>query len=165
MGPVSVSAPIDAPREEVFEFLSDLANRPAFTDHFLDEFRLERMESAGVGAAARMHLEDRGMWVETVIEEIEAPYRILERGHGGRWDRVPITTSWELTEGPAPDGCEVTVRFVTEPSHPLDRIRELGAERWYRRQWSRALSRLREIVESGGRPGRLEVAGGAHLPV
>ena len=166
MGPISVSAPIDAPREDVFEFLCDLANRPSFTDHFLAEFRLERIESAGVGAAARMRVAERGIWMETVIEELSPPHRILERGRGGRWDRIPTTTAWELVEGPTPTGCEVTVRFVTEPSHPLDRARELlGVERFYRRQWARALSRLRKILESGGRPARLEVAGGAHLPV
>ena len=166
MGPISVSAPIDAPRERVFDFLSDLANRPAFTDHFIDQFRLERIEPAGVGAAARMLVKERGMWMETVIEELARPHSILERGHGGRWDRIPVTTSWEVVEGPTPNGCEVTVRFVTEPRHPLDRARELfGAERFYRRQWSRALSRLREIIESDRQPERVEVAGGAHLPV
>ena len=35
MGPISVKTPIDAPRERVYEFLCDLANRPSFTDHFV----------------------------------------------------------------------------------------------------------------------------------
>jgi hypothetical protein len=60
----------------------------------------------------------------------------------------------------------VTLAFLTEPSHPLDRARELfGAERFYRRQWSRALSRLKELIESEAQPRRVVVAGGAHLPV
>jgi hypothetical protein len=55
---------------------------------------------------------------------------------------------------------------MTEPSHPLDRARELfGAERFYRRQWSRALSRLKELIESDAAPWRVAVAGGAHFPV
>ena len=86
---------IDAPRERVFAFLCDLANRPAFTDHFIAEFRLERLESSGVGAAARMRIEGSLKWMETVIDEVEPPYRIRERGAGGRWDRVPATTVWE----------------------------------------------------------------------
>ena len=164
MGPVKATKTIDAPREAVFEVLSDLANRPAFTDHFLDVFRLERLESFGVGAAARMRVKGRGMWMETVIEEASAPHRIRERGKGGRLDRVPIATYWELVEE-LPGSCEVAVSFWTGPSHPLDRLRELrGAERFYRRSWSHALARLKEIAESGRPPERLVVAGAARVP-
>ncbi|HMC06059.1 MAG TPA: SRPBCC family protein [Solirubrobacterales bacterium] len=163
MGPVKATKKIDAPREAVFEVLCDLANRPAFTDHFLDEFRLERLESSGVGAAARMRVNGR-MWMETVIEEASAPHRIRERGKGGRLDRIPILTYWELIEE-LPGSCEVAVSFWTDPSHPLDRLRELrGAERSYRRSWSHALSRLKEIVESGRPPERIVVAGAARVP-
>jgi hypothetical protein len=159
MGPISVTRAIDTPRETVFAILCDLANRPAFTDHFISELRLERLESSGVGAAARMRISKRRMWMETVIEEVEAPYRIRERGTGGRWDRIPIVTFWELTDGAA-RGCEVTVSFWTEPSHPVDRLRELlGAERFYRRNWSIALERLKELVESGRELERVGVAG------
>jgi uncharacterized protein YndB with AHSA1/START domain len=165
MGPISVTKPIDAPRGRVFECLRDLANRPAFTDHFIDQFRLERLESAGVGAAARMRITKRRIWMETVIVDVSPPHWILERGKGGRWDRIPITTSWELVEG-AGTGCEVTLSFLTEPSHPLDRLRErLGAERFYRRQWGIALSRLKELVEAGRPLERVVVAGGDRLPV
>ncbi len=59
----------------------------------------------------------------------------------------------------------MTLRFWTEPSHPLDRLREkLGAERFYRRQWSIALSRLKQLVESGSHPDRVVVAGAPRLP-
>ena len=103
--------------------------------------------------------------METVIDEVSPPHRIHERGAGGRWDRIPITTSWELIE-PGPSGCEVTLRFWTGPSHPLDRLREkLGAERYYRRQWSIALSRLKRLIESGRPPARVVVAGAPRLPV
>src|SRR5215210_502109 len=100
MGPVSASKAIDAPREEVFRLLCDLANRPAFTDHFMSGFRLERIDSSGVGAAARLRITVPGLWMETVIEEVSAPHRIVERGKGGRLDRIPIQTAWELAEGP-----------------------------------------------------------------
>jgi uncharacterized protein YndB with AHSA1/START domain len=166
MGPISVTKAIDAPREQLFDFISDLANRPSFTDHFLRDYRLERFESAGVGAAARMRIEKSGPWMETVIVEASRPYRIMERGKGGRLDRIPILTAWELVEGPGAATSEVTVRFGTEPTHPIDRIHELRrGERFYRRQWSAALSRLKDMIESG-RPGeRVVIAGGARLPV
>ncbi len=166
MGPISVNAAVDAPRERVFDFLADLANREAFTGHFLSEYRLERFESAGVGASARMRITKPRLWMETVIIEAERPYRILERGKGGRLDRVPILTAWEIVEGPAPQTSVVTVRFGTEPAHPVDRIRELRfGERFYRRQWSAALSRLKDIIESGRPAERIVVAGGARTPI
>ena len=39
--------------------------------------------------------------METVIVEAARPHRILERGKGGRLDRIPIITGWELVDGPA----------------------------------------------------------------
>lgn len=157
---------IDAPRERVFDFLCDLANRPAITSHFVDQFRLERLQSAGVGAAARFRIGERGLWMETVIEEAARSHRVYERGAGGRWDRIPIFTVWELVEGPVADTCEATVIFWTEPSHPFDRLRDLvpGAERWYRRQWSKALGRLRAAIEGELPVERLTVAGGDRVP-
>ncbi len=169
MGPVSASVSIDAPRESVIGLITDLGFRPGFTDHFIDEYRLERIEPEGVGAAARFRIEHRGIWMETVIAEVDAPYRVLERGRGGRLDRVPISTAWELVEGPSADSCTVTVTFVTEPQTLPDRAMDAGrglrgAERWYRRQWKRALARLRELAESGATPERVVVAGADRIP-
>jgi uncharacterized protein YndB with AHSA1/START domain len=166
MGPISVSRSIDAPRERVYDFLCDLANRPAFTDHFIVEYRLERFESAGVGAAARLRIARGGLWMETVVTDAERPYRILEQGKGGRLDRIPILTAWEIVEGPGSNSSEVTLRFGTEPSHPVDRLHELlRGERYFRRQWSTALARLKDLIESGRPAKRVVIAGGAHLPV
>ena len=154
MGPISVTDAIDVPRESVFDFVGDLANRPAFTDHFLRDFRLERFESAGVGASARMAVAKAHLWMETLIVELDRPYRI------------PILTAWEVVEGPAAATSEITVRFGTEPAHPVDRLRELRfGERFYRRQWSTALSRLKDILESGRPAERVGIAGGARMPV
>ena len=165
MRPVSASISIDAPRERVFDLICDLASRPAFTDHFLSEYRLERVDPVGVGAAARFRLHESGEWLDTVIEAAERPHMIRERGRGGRLNRVPAFTVWELAPGPSPDACEVRVTFWTEPSHPFDRIRELaGASRWFERNWARALRRLKEVVESGRPIERVSVAGADRLP-
>ena len=166
MGPVSATTPIDAPRERVFDFLNDLANRPAILGGFVDQYRLQRLDSVGVGAAARFRIPEAGFWMESVIEEAEPPHRILERGSGGRLGRIPVTTAWELTEGAAPDGCDVKVVFWTEPATAVDRARDhmLGAKRFYRREWEGVLARLKQAIESGVPVERVAVAGGDRVP-
>jgi len=165
MRPVSATASIDAPRERVFELLSDLSARPAFTDHFLSNLRLLRIEPQGVGAGARFQLQESGDWMDTVIEEVDPPHLLRECGHGGRLNRVPVFTVWELAEGPATGSCEVTVTFWTEPTNPVDRVRELiGASRWFEHAWRRAVARLKQVAEAGGPSERVAVAGEDRLP-
>ena len=161
MGPISAETTIDAPRERVWKRLIDLAYRPSFCDHFQHDFRLERIESAGTGASARFRVEGPRLklWMETVVEEAEEPAQIYERGRGGRLDRIPIFTVWELADG-AGRTTEAKVTFWTEPANPLDRIRERGRpRRWLRRQWARALERLKDQVETGAPVEPVGVAG------
>jgi uncharacterized protein YndB with AHSA1/START domain len=166
MDPVSASVVIDAPRERVFDFLCDLANRPAFLAPFVTDYRLQRLDSAGVGAAARFRIAEDGLWMETVIDEAERPHRILEHGRAGRLGRIPVTTAWEVTEGPGPGSCEVRVTFWTEPRALVDRLRDWapGAERFYRRSWVGALRRLRALIEADAPVERVGVAGGDRIP-
>ena len=166
MLPVTARATIDCPRERAFAFVADLANRPAFTDHFMRSYHLERIPSAGVGAAARFRVEPRAarMWMETVIEVLEPPYMIRELGRGGRQDRIPVHTVWELVAGSS-GTTELSVTFWTEPSHPIDRTKELlGVRGWYRRRWSRALRRLKDVLEADEAVARVRVAGEDRVP-
>lgn len=167
MRPVSATTVIDVPRERVFDFLCELANRESFTRGFVEELRLERIPSSGAGAAARFRVVGRGigMWMETVIEEAERPHRIYEHGRGGRTDRIGVFTVWELVEAGG-EGTEATVTFWTEPSHPWDRIREkFGHARRFRRKWRGAMDRLREVLESGEPVEPVRVAGEPRIPV
>jgi len=163
MGPVSASIEVDVPRERAFAFVADLANRPSFTDHFVSGFHLSRLASSGVGAGARFRFDVplHPTWMESAIAELEAPHLIVERGRGGRGNRVPSTTAWELLEGPGPL-TTIRVSYRTEPAHPVDRAREgLGAARHYERDWRRALRRLRDLLESEAPPAAtVGVAGG-----
>lgn len=164
MGPVSAEVEIDVPRERAFEAISDLGLRPAFTDHFLSDFHLTRIESTGIGAGARFRFAvwPRAVWMDTTIDEVEEPHRLVEHGRGGRLNRIPSTTLWELTEAPG-SLTKVRVSYWTEPSNPVDRALELlsGASVPYERRWREALRRLRELLESGDPTvGRLAVAGG-----
>jgi uncharacterized protein YndB with AHSA1/START domain len=163
MGPLRAETEIDVPRERVFETLNDLAARPSFTDHFLSGFHLTRIEATGIGAGARFRVEAplRSVWMDTAIVELDEPFRIVERGQGGRVNRIPIHTVWELTEGP---GSLTSVRLShwTEPGHVDRRLELLSAGSvWQERGWREALKRLRDGLESGVWDGsRIAVAGG-----
>lgn len=164
MGPISLTISIDAPRERVFDFICDLGTRQSWIDHFVSDYRLERILAQGQGAGARFRVDAPAgvRYMETVIAEVERPFRIVEHGRGGRLDHIPIRTVWELEEGPT---TTVTLTFWTSPSSVFDRVRELGRSRWWKRRWSKALRRMQEIIESGATVPRAEVAGGDRLPV
>lgn len=150
MVPVSAHVFISTPRDEVFDLISDMAARPAFMDHFLHEFRLATPRSTGVGAAARFRLDiplRRATWGETEIIEADRPHRIVERGRAGRLGRARTTTVYELT--PQAGGVtRVEVTFSSEPANWVDRLRDgVGARSWTRRQYRKALERLRRVFE------------------
>jgi uncharacterized protein YndB with AHSA1/START domain len=159
MGPLSITVSIDAPRDRVFDFICDLSLRPSWTDHFASDYRLERIPPAGRGAAARFRVDAPAgiRYMETVIAEAERPYRVVEHGRGGRLDHVPMRLVWELSGGPTTD---VTLTFWTKPPSLLDRVRERGRERWWRRRLGKSLRRLRVLIESGADAQRTGVAGG-----
>jgi hypothetical protein len=163
VGPISLTIPIDAPRERVFDFICDLGIRQSWTDHFAHDYRLERIPAQGQGAAARfsVHAPAGVRYMETVIAEAERPFRVVEHGRGGRLDRIQLRTVWELEEGPT---TTVKLTFWTDPPSAFDRARERGRSRWWKRRWSKALRRMQETIESGTVAPRTEVAGGDRVP-
>ena len=164
MGPINAETEIDVPRERAFSVLADLAARPRFTDHFLSGYHLTRIDSIGLGAGARFRVEAplRSVWMDTTIVAMEEPFRIVERGQGGRVNRIATNTVWELTE--APGGLTaVRLSHWTEPTNPVDRGLEVlsAGSVWQQRSWREALKRLREGLESGQwERERIAIAGG-----
>jgi uncharacterized protein YndB with AHSA1/START domain len=164
MGPISAEIEIDVPRQRAFELIGDLSVRPSFTDHFLSNFHLTRIEPSGVGAGARFRVEAplRKVWMDTTITELEPPHKIVERGLGGRTNRVRTRTVWELTEGPGAL-TKVRVAHWTEPRNPVDRTLEVlsAGSFWQERGWREALRRLRDLLEADAPVAeRIGVAGG-----
>jgi uncharacterized protein YndB with AHSA1/START domain len=164
MGPLAAETEIDVPRRRVFEVIGDLSLRPAFTDYFLSGYHLTRIDPTGVGAGARFRVMAplRKVWMDTTIVELDESHRVVEQGMGGRTNRIPNHTVWELTEGP---GSLTTVRVVhwTEPSNPLDRGLEVlsAGSTFQQRGWREALKRLREGLEQGvWEADRIAIAGG-----
>lgn len=164
MGPIRAETEIDLPREEVFATIADLSQRPAFTDHFLSDFHLTRLEPSGLGAGARFRIQAplRKVWMDTTIVALEEPFQIVEQGMGGRVNRIRSNTVWELT-GDAGALTKLTVAHWTEPTNPLDRALELASAGsiFQERGWREALRRLRDMLESDHpRAERIAVAGG-----
>jgi uncharacterized protein YndB with AHSA1/START domain len=160
--PFTVSATIDKPREEVFEYLADIANHPEFTDHYLVDWRLTRVDSYGTGAGARFRIKaplSRFSWADMTIAELQPPYRILERGRGGKFNRVRMLGTYTLSSGPG-GTTKVEYSLETVPALASDRLMELfGGRRWTRRQAAKAMRRLRTILEEDrGRGRRASVA-------
>jgi uncharacterized protein YndB with AHSA1/START domain len=160
MRPLTVSAVIDAPRERLFDYLVDVANHAEFTDHFLKDFRLERLASRGVGASASFRVEAAaarlplarplfGLWGEIVITSVEPPYRIWIDGHAGRLGRVALAIEYRLVLD-GDDMTKVELTFASEPAKRSDALREaLGARPWLRAKLRTALRRVRSILEEG----------------
>lgn len=144
MRQVTVSTSISAPREDVFDFVVDLAARPAYTDHYLEDFRLARVNAVGLGAAARFKV--RGQWAELTVREADRPRRIVEEIKVGRLGRNRSLALYELSaEGGGLTRVELTT--YSEPATIWDRLTEIGAAGWMRRNTKMALERLRMIFE------------------
>ena len=152
MDPITVSATISRPREEVFEYLADIANHAEFTDHYLVDWRLTREDSYGRGAGARFRIKaplNRFGWADVTLAELQPPFRIVQRGRGGKYNRIKMLGVYELNPGAA-GTTRVTYTFETEPPLPSDRLMELlGGRAWTRRKTGRAMRRLRSILEDG----------------
>ena len=167
MDPVTVSVVIDAPREQVFDYLQDIANHPEFTDHYLVDWHLTRIDSVGRGAGARFRVKapgNRFSWADVTFAEVQRPHRIVEVGRTGKGNRVRTLGVYDLAQGA---GGTTRVRFTleTQPATLADRLMEgLGARSWLKRQNARAMRRLRTVMEEGpavrSPTRRVTVAGG-----
>lgn len=149
MIPVAVDTYISAPREDVYDFVADLANRPAWTDHFQRELHLTRTYSNRAGSALRYRTDPpfgKQLYSDLAIVELDRPRRILEEGVQGKLNGSRVQLVWDFgQEGPALT--RVALEMRTEPGSRLAGLGEFGAHGYYKRQWKTALERLRQIFE------------------
>jgi uncharacterized protein YndB with AHSA1/START domain len=147
--PVQLSITIARPREQVFEYLADVANHAEFSDHYLVDWRLTREDSYGQGAGARFRVKaplNRFSWADISLLEVEPPHRIVEVGRTGKYNRIRHLTTWTLE--PAAGGqTEVGLEIDTQPVLPSDRVMEALDRPFFVRGARRALRRLRSILE------------------
>jgi len=161
MGPVFTEVDIDAPREEIFDYLLDFDTRPFLYGDAVENFRLLRLNSRGVGAGARWQFKRKKAWADSAITAAEPPRRISERGVTGNYNKTTSGTEWEMEET-ATGVTRVRISYWTVPTglaKAFDRM--TGGAGWHRRRLDKAGQRLREAIESG-REEKVEVpvAGG-----
>jgi uncharacterized protein YndB with AHSA1/START domain len=157
--PVTVSTTIGRPREEVFAYLVDVANHLEFSDHYMKDFRLLRIDSSGRGAGARFRRTRplRDIWEDMTFVEVEPPHRIVAFGRGGKFNRIKTTRIFTLDEAGA-DATRVELMTESEPPLLTDKLMETitGYRGWTRRKTGKALRRLQSILEEnedrGARP-------------
>jgi uncharacterized protein YndB with AHSA1/START domain len=162
--PLENEITIARPREEVFDYLADIANHLEFGDHYMKDFRLTRLDSYGRGAGARYRVDAplHDLWGDMTFVEVEPPYRIVAFGRAGKFNRIKTTTIFTLDEAGGPDSTHVEVMTESEPPLPTDRLMEriTGFRGWTRRNTRKALRRLQSILEENEDRGtRATVAG------
>jgi uncharacterized protein YndB with AHSA1/START domain len=165
--PLITEVTIARPREEVWDYLADIANHAEFTDHFLKDWRLTREDTYGVGAGARWKSTaplQRFAWGDATIVEAERPGRIVEVGRTGKYNRIRTISVYELA--PSGRGTRVKLTFESEPKLASDKFLErLGGRGWRKRNQRKAMRRLQSILEEDyGRGTRPTIAGGARKP-
>jgi uncharacterized protein YndB with AHSA1/START domain len=155
--PITVTTTIARSREQVFEYLADIANHAEFTDHYLVDWHLTREDPQGQGAGARFRVKaplSRFSWADVTFADVQPPYRIVERGRGGKFNRIRMLGTYTLSPGTS-DTTRVEYTFETEPPMLSDRLLEaLGGRTWTRHQLNKAMRRLRTILEEGRDRGR-----------
>jgi uncharacterized protein YndB with AHSA1/START domain len=163
--PVALDTYISAPREELFDFVADIAARPAWNDHFQSEFHLTRpTRSAMAGSGARYRTDppfQNQLYTDLAIVELDRPRRIFEEGVQGRLNRGRVQIVWDFFQE-GPELTRVAFEMRTEPGGRLQQVAQgLGAHGYYKRQYKTALERLRMIFEERpeGELARATVAG------
>lgn len=165
MDPVTNDVVISRPVAEVYAYLLDISNHPEFTDHFTQEWHLTREDSVGRGAGARWKLKQRFnqyAWVDGTIIDVVPDHRIVIAGRTGKFNRVRVVQVFEL-EPTATTSTRLTHSYETQKKLPSDRSSERRG--YQKRSWSKALRRLRSILEEDRDRGRrASIAGGPRKP-
>jgi uncharacterized protein YndB with AHSA1/START domain len=166
MDPVTTTVTIDRPREEIFEYLADVANHAEFMEPLFRDWRLTREDSYGVGAGARFRSQaplDRFGWGDLNFLEVEVPRRIVGVGRMGKYNRIKTYCEWVLEPAGA-HSTRVSFAFESDPPLPTDRIVEAVSRRrsWFKRKARKSLKALRARLEEDRARGRRATVSGLY---
>ena len=113
-----------SPRAEAFAAIADLARRPSFTDHFLTDFRLTRIESTG-SAPGRASASGRGRarsgWTRRSSSSSTAPDRRARPRRARQPDPGDHGLGAARGPGLADQGPRLPLDRAVEPGRPRAR--------------------------------------------
>ena len=163
MDPVTANVLIDRPREEVFDYLADIANHQEFSDHYLKEWRLTRVDSVGRGAGARFKIDaplDRFGWGDMTFIDVQRPHKIVAAGRSGKFNRNKTWTTWTLS--PSGHATKVEVTTEAEVNMATDKFLNAVLRRrgWLKRGLRKGLRRMQSILEEDLDRGKRATVGG-----
>jgi hypothetical protein len=143
MKPVSVSTVVDRPREEVYDFLEDLANHEAFTDHMMVDW-----QGGGdrVTVRSKVMRSDR-MTIDT-IEKVR-PERTVENAVGKNGARLTEGTYTLKEAGPGRTEVTFTFRYLKAPPSERGIFAPL-VRAFLQRGNAKAMERLRVLMAAEG---------------
>jgi hypothetical protein len=145
MKPVTVSATVSTPRQQVFEFLDVLSNHAGFLDHFLVDWKFSG-PTRGVGAKARARQNAPGSqdWME--FEVLEAgPERIVEEADSAGGKRRTRGT-YTLADSPG-GGTDISFELAWLKTPRSERIAPFLARAFVRRVNAKSMRRLAQQLE------------------
>ncbi len=155
MEPFTVTTTIAKPREQVFEYLADIANHAEFTDHYLVDWHLTRVDTYGTGAGARFRIKaplNRFAWADMTFAEMQPPFKIVERGRGGKYNRIRMVGTYTLSPGPG-DTTKVEYTLETVPSQLSDKLMDtFGGRSWSKRKAAKGDASAALDPRGGARP-------------
>lgn len=147
MKPVSVTTDIARPREEIFDYLDDLSNHAAFTDHFLVDWEFSG-PPRGVGAkgSARINAPSSQDWTDFEIVESDPPGRLVEEGIGAKGKRL-TRGSYFLSDRPG-GGTDVEFKLEWIEAPRSERLIPPLSRLFLKRTNGKSLKRLKKQLES-----------------
>jgi hypothetical protein len=102
----------------------------------------------------------RFSWADLTLAEVQAPYRIVEHGRGGKYNRIRILGTYTLSPGPS-GTTKVQYTLETEPRLLSDHLLDaFGGRSWSKRKAAKSMRRLRSILEDGRDRGRRATVAG-----
>src|SRR5204862_7265484 len=128
--PRALRVPPARPGEEVFAYVADTPNQAESPAPYLADWHLTGEEPYGRGAGARFRVKapgNRFNWADATLIELQPPYRIVEAGRTGKFNRVRTVTTYTMKPGPG-HGTRVELTSGNEKVTLADRqIEEISA--------------------------------------